>query len=111
MIDTNVSVVMFPVGIGNGVVVVLSNGRVVGGISVTSPLGSESVMFVVAVTTKIPGLDFDSGTGVVGGTTMVELIIGISVLPVPTGTVGVEVVFTTIELDLDLEYEPLRSPL
>jgi hypothetical protein len=62
-------------------------------------------MFVVAVTTKIPGFDFDSGTGVIGGTTTVEFMVGISVLPVPTGTVGVEVV------DLDLEYEPLRSPL
>lgn len=102
---------MLPVGIGNGGVVVLSNGRVVGGINVTSPLGSESVMFVVAVTTKIPGFDDDSGTGVIGGTTTVELIIGISILPVPTGTVRVEVEFTTMELDPDLEYEPLRSSL
>ena len=102
---------MFPVGIGNGGVVVLSNGRVVGGIRVTLPLGSESVMFVVAVTTKIPGFDVDSGTGVIGGTTTVELMIVISTLPVPTGTVRVEVVFATMELDLDLENEPLRSSL
>lgn len=83
MIDTKVSVVMFPVGIGNGVVVVLSNGRVVGGIRVTLPLGSESVKFVVAVTTKVPGVD--SGSGVVGGFTM--------------------------KLDLGLENEPVRSSL
>ena len=88
---------------------VLSNGRVVGGIRVTLPLGSESVMFVVAVTTKVPGVD--SGNGVVGGTTRVELTIGISTLPVPTGTVRVDVLFTAMELDLDLEYEPLRSSL
>jgi hypothetical protein len=68
-------------------------------------------MFMVAVTTKIPGFDFDSGTGVIGGTTTVESMVGISVIPVLTGTVGVEVMFTTMELGLDLEYEPLRSPL
>lgn len=59
---------MLPVGVGSGAVV-LSNGRVVGGISVTLV------------------------------TTVVELKTGSSVDPVPTGIVRVEVVFTRTVLE------------
>lgn len=55
MIDTSGGNVMLPVGVGSGAVV-LSKGRVVGGIKVTLVLGRESVMFVVAVTTRVPGV-------------------------------------------------------
>lgn len=69
MIDT--SEVMLPVGVGNGAVV-LSKGRVVGGIKVTLPLGRESVMFVVAVTTRVSGV-WDAGGGVVVSTGRVSV--------------------------------------
>lgn len=60
---------ILPVGVGSGAVV-LSNGRVVGGISVktvTLPEGRESVTLVVAVTTKV---ETDSAVrgGAVGNT-------------------------------------------
>lgn len=55
MIDTSGGKVRVPGGVGSGAVV-LSNGRVVGGIKVTLPLGRESVMFVVAVTTRVLGV-------------------------------------------------------
>lgn len=52
LIDTSDVVEMLPVGVGSGAVV-LSKGRVVGGIRVTLPLGSESVVFVVRVTIRV----------------------------------------------------------
>lgn len=55
MIDTSGGNVILPVGVGSSAVV-FSKGRVVGGIKVTLPLGRESVMFVVAVTTRVPGV-------------------------------------------------------
>jgi hypothetical protein len=62
---------MLPVGVGKGAVV-LSKGLVVGGISVTRvtlPVGTESVMLVVAVTTKVEAdSDSDGGDGVISGT-------------------------------------------
>ena len=98
MIDTRDSVVMLPVGVGSGAVV-SSKGRVVGGISVMLPVGSESVMFVVAVTTRV---DADTSVkGVILFLEIVEFITGIStvVVPVLTGRVRVNVVLTATELE------------
>lgn len=97
--------VVLPVGVGSGAVV-LSNGRVVGGISVTLLLGRLSVMFVVAVTTRVEADSDTSGEGVILGITMVEFTTGISIVvePVLNGKVRVKVVFTATEV----EYEPVR---
>lgn len=73
---------MLPVGVGSGAVV-LSKGRVVGGIRVTLPLEKESVMFVVAVMTRVLGVSDAAGGGVV----------------VSTGTVSVDVVERSVERD------------
>ena len=98
MIETKDSVVMLPVGVGTGAVV-LSKGRVVGGISVMLPLGSESVMFVVAVTIKVEADSDTSVEEVISGTEIVEFTTGISMVvdPVLTGRVRVNVVFTGTE--------------
>lgn len=106
METSEVSLVILPVGVGTGAVV-LSKGRVVGGISVTLPVGSDSVMFAVSVTTRVDGVSETSGADVVGGTTMVEFTIGISTVVVPTGRVRVDVVLTAMELDLVIP--PVRS--
>lgn len=82
-----------PVGVGNGAVV-LSKGRVVGGINVTSvtfPVGTESVTLVVAVTTRV---DPDSDS--VGGDEVISIIPTV-VGPVLRGSVSVDVVFTGME--------------
>lgn len=92
LMDTRV-VLMLPVGVGAGAVV-LSNGRVVGGISVMLP-EDDSVMSALVVTT---GLD-PSGVGTLS-TTMVEFTTGISIEDVvSTGRVRVEVEFTAMELE------------
>lgn len=86
---------MLPVGVGSGAVV-LSKGRVVGGINVTFPLGSESVMFVVAVTTRVEAVWDAVGGGVVSsdGTSGTSDV----VVPVLTGSVRVKVEFIATEL-------------
>lgn len=74
LIDTNDSLVMLLEGVGSGAVV-FSNGRVVGGINVTMvtlPVGKESVMFVVAVTTKVEAVSAVRGGAVVFAGTELE---------------------------------------
>jgi hypothetical protein len=106
LMETNDSLEMLPEGVGNAAVV-LSNGRVVGGISVTTvtlPVGTDTVTFVVAVTTNVEADSTENGgsadDGVISGTCTVEFTTGIPTVtePVPTGTVTVIVVFTGTEL-------------